>query len=41
MIHAAADAGFVNEGVLRAHQRERGQRIDVAVLSLLPGDLAR
>ncbi len=39
MIRSAAAAGFVHEGVLRSYQRERGKRVDVAVLSLLPTDL--
>jgi RimJ/RimL family protein N-acetyltransferase len=39
MIHAARAAGFVEEGVLRAYVRERGSRLDLAVLSLLPSDL--
>lgn len=40
MIAAASRAGFTPEGVLRAYLRERGRRVDVAVLSLLPADLA-
>ncbi len=39
MISAARRAGLTNEGVLRAYVRERGQRLDVTVLSLLPADL--
>jgi RimJ/RimL family protein N-acetyltransferase len=39
MIAAAKAAGFVEEGLLRAYLRERGRRLDVTVLSLLPGDL--
>jgi RimJ/RimL family protein N-acetyltransferase len=39
MISAARRAGFIEEGVLRAYVRERGQRLDVTVLSLLPADL--
>jgi RimJ/RimL family protein N-acetyltransferase len=39
MIGAARRAGFVEEGVLRAYVRERGARLDVTVLSLLPADL--
>jgi RimJ/RimL family protein N-acetyltransferase len=39
MIHATRAAGFVSEGVLRAYLRDGAQRVDVAVLSLLPGDL--
>ena len=38
MIRSAVAAGFVHEGVLRSYQRERGARVDVAVLSLLPTD---
>jgi RimJ/RimL family protein N-acetyltransferase len=40
MIRAARAAGFTYEGILRAYQREgRDQRrVDVVVLSLLPGD---
>jgi RimJ/RimL family protein N-acetyltransferase len=38
MTRSAAAAGFVNEGVLRSYQRERGKRVDVVVLSLLPTD---
>jgi RimJ/RimL family protein N-acetyltransferase len=37
---AAANAGFVAEGVLRGHRRQRGRRIDAAVLSLIGDDLA-
>ena len=39
MIAAARRAGLTEEGVLRAYLRERGQRVDVTVLSLLPADL--
>ena len=39
MHRAAAAAGFVREGLLRAYLRERGGRVDVEILSLLPGDL--
>jgi RimJ/RimL family protein N-acetyltransferase len=39
MLRAARAAGFVREGVLRGYLRERGTRVDVAILSLLPGDL--
>jgi len=39
LLHAAHAAGFVDEGVLRAYTRERGARVDNAVLSLLPKDL--
>jgi len=39
MIRAARAAGFSYEGVLRGCTRERGERVDNAVLSLLPSDL--
>ncbi len=39
MLRAAAGAGFVHEGVLRAYHRERAGRRDMAMLSLLPSDL--
>lgn len=39
MLGAARRAGMTEEGVLRAYLRERGERLDVAVLSLLPIDL--
>ncbi len=39
MLGAARRAGMTEEGVLRAYLRERGERLDVAVLSLLPADL--
>jgi RimJ/RimL family protein N-acetyltransferase len=39
MVSAARRAGFVQEGILRAYVRERGRRLDVMVLSLLPSDL--
>jgi len=40
MIAAARRAGLTEDGVLHAYLRERGRRVDVAVLSLLPADLA-
>jgi RimJ/RimL family protein N-acetyltransferase len=40
MISAAQTAGFVHEGVLRAYVNERGRRLDLAILSLLPVDLS-
>jgi RimJ/RimL family protein N-acetyltransferase len=40
MIRAAQAAGFAHEGVLRGHTRERGGRVDCAIMSLLPSDLA-
>lgn len=39
MVRAALAAGFVYEGLLRSYGRERGRRCDMALLSLLPGDL--
>ncbi len=39
MRRAGRGAGFRDEGVLRAHLRERGRRVDAAVLSLVRGDL--
>ena len=39
VIGAAGAAGFTREGVLRGHQRKRGKRIDVVVMSLIPADL--
>ncbi len=39
MLRAAGAARFVREGMLRAYLLERGRRIDVAILSLLPADL--
>ncbi len=39
MLRAAATAGFVREGVLRAFLRDRRRRRDMVILSLLPKDL--
>ena len=39
MLRAAAAAGFSEEGVLRGYLRERGGRVDVAVMSLIRSDL--
>jgi RimJ/RimL family protein N-acetyltransferase len=39
MIGAARRAGMTMEGVLRAFVHERGRRLDLTVLSLLPADL--
>jgi len=39
VIGAAQGAGFAREGVLRGHQRRRGKRIDVVVMSLITADL--
>jgi RimJ/RimL family protein N-acetyltransferase len=39
MLRAARAAGFVDEGLLRRYNRERGRRIDLEVLSLIPKDL--
>lgn len=41
MIASARTAGFEFEGVLRGYARERGQRVDLAIMSLLPADLRR
>jgi RimJ/RimL family protein N-acetyltransferase len=41
MLGAARAAGFIGEGVLRGYTREQNQRVDCAVLSLLPSDLQR
>ena len=38
MIRAARACGFTEEGVLRERERERGRRLDIMILSLLPGD---
>jgi RimJ/RimL family protein N-acetyltransferase len=40
MLATARAAGFVHEGVLRGYTRERGTRVDCAILSLLPADIA-
>lgn len=39
MLGSARAAGFVEEGVLRSFGFERGRRIDLTVMSLLPPDL--
>jgi RimJ/RimL family protein N-acetyltransferase len=39
MVAAASAAGFVEEGLLRAYLRERGQRVDVIVMSLITSDI--
>jgi len=39
MIAAATAAGFACEGILREYLRERGKRINVVVMSLIPADL--
>ncbi|HEY1566778.1 MAG TPA: GNAT family protein [Solirubrobacteraceae bacterium] len=39
MVAAARGAGFVEEGVLRGYLRERGQRVDVTMLSLVAADV--
>jgi RimJ/RimL family protein N-acetyltransferase len=39
MVAAARRAGFVEEGVLRGYLRERGQRVDVTMLSLVARDV--
>jgi RimJ/RimL family protein N-acetyltransferase len=38
MLRSAQAAGFAHEGVLRGHTLERGERVDAAILSLLPDD---
>ncbi|HTU95609.1 MAG TPA: GNAT family N-acetyltransferase [Solirubrobacteraceae bacterium] len=39
MIAAALAAGFAQEGVLRGYLRERGQRVDIVMLSLVAADV--
>jgi RimJ/RimL family protein N-acetyltransferase len=39
MIAAARAAGFAEEGVLRGYLRERGQRVDITMLSLVAADV--
>jgi RimJ/RimL family protein N-acetyltransferase len=39
MLATARRAGMVREGILRGYVHERGERLDVMVLSLLPEDL--
>jgi RimJ/RimL family protein N-acetyltransferase len=39
MIAAARRAGFAEEGVLRGYLRERGQRVDITMLSLVAADM--
>ncbi|HWE10143.1 MAG TPA: GNAT family protein [Solirubrobacteraceae bacterium] len=41
MRRAARNAGFDEEGILRAYLRERGQRVDVVMISLISQDLER
>ncbi len=41
MLATARAAGFAHEGILRGYTRERGTRVDCAILSLLPNDLVR
>jgi RimJ/RimL family protein N-acetyltransferase len=41
MRRAARNAGFDEEGILRAYLRERGQRVDVVMISLIADDLER
>jgi RimJ/RimL family protein N-acetyltransferase len=41
MLRAAEAAGLKREGTLRGYTRERGTRVDAAVLSLVRRDLAR
>jgi RimJ/RimL family protein N-acetyltransferase len=40
-IRTALAAGFVREGILRSHARERGTRVDLTVLSRIASDGAR
>jgi RimJ/RimL family protein N-acetyltransferase len=40
ILAAARAAGFQDEGVLHGYVRERGERVDNAVLSLVHRDLA-
>lgn len=40
MVASAESAGFHREGVLRGYALERGNRVDLAIMSLLPSDLA-
>jgi RimJ/RimL family protein N-acetyltransferase len=40
-IRAALGAGFAHEGILRSHARQRGTRIDVAVLARIASGSAR
>ena len=39
LIAAAERAGFTQEGLLHGYLRERGHRVDVIMLSLLPDDV--
>lgn len=39
MVRIAERAGFASEGMLRSYTREREHRCDIAMLSLLPGEL--
>jgi RimJ/RimL family protein N-acetyltransferase len=39
MRRAAQAAGFAQEGVLRSYVRERGQRVDAAMLAMIAADL--
>ena len=39
VLRSARAAGFVDEGVLRQYAREQGKRVDIAVLSVIPGDM--
>jgi RimJ/RimL family protein N-acetyltransferase len=38
MLHCARAAGFKQEGVLRSYGVERGHRVDLVIMSLLPGE---
>jgi len=39
MTRAAAQAGFVREGILREYLRKRGKGVDVVIMSLIPDDV--
>ncbi len=39
LIRAAEAAGFAREGILREYLRHRATRVDVVIMSLLPGDV--
>jgi RimJ/RimL family protein N-acetyltransferase len=39
MVRIAEQAGFRTEGILRSYTRERGRRCDLAMMSVLAGEL--